>query len=93
MSQGSIDRDGAFIDVTVPVEFAQRLLDRISDPKCGFSYDPQNSFVDQAAGTYHLRIILNVVMRRARCYEFIRAVGQELGISIIDNTNKPKTED
>ncbi|MBU1203025.1 hypothetical protein KKH39_03235 [Patescibacteria group bacterium] len=82
MSQGSIDREGAFIDITVPVEFAQEIRDRLSQCE-SYTLDQNNCHQDQEVA--HIRIILKV-MSRGACYQKIKEIGQELGISVLDKT-------
>ena len=83
MPQGSIDREGAYIDISVPVEFAQAVLDRILDCHKGISFDPHNSYADNSV--HHLRLILKVA-KRAEAFQLVKDIAKELGVSVIDKT-------
>lgn len=76
--------DGAFFDITVPVEFAEVLKERIPNSH-GYSIDKGNCFKDQSG--YHIRIILTTSFR-AQCLQHIRDIGHELGLVFV----KPKED-
>jgi len=81
MSSGSIERQGGYICIKVPVEHHQNFVVRLQ----GYEI---HSDIFSTDGAYHHIMILLPVNQRATCFECIQNIGQELSCPMPDATSQ-----